>query len=1140
VIAVLAATFALATPRPGRAATPRVHAIVGARIVTAPGHVIPRGTIVMRDGVITAVGANVPAPADARVWPGDSLTVYAGLIDPFVLPAAQPGGPGEAPSQGRPPAQTQQQVKGLVHPLTSVRPENRVVNALPLNKEQIDDLRAAGFAVVQVAARSGIFRGQSAVIGLGDGTPSDNLLKEDAAQVVALEPQQQGYPGSLMGTIAVIRQGFLDAKWYRDAQAAYARKRGTMERPDSYLAWEALQPAIAGRQATLFVADEMLEVLRAAALAREAGLVGAEIVGAGDEYKRAKEIAATHLPLVVPVNFPEPPDVSNGDDALEIPTEELRHWQYAPGNAAALARHGVTFALTTNGLKDVKQFRANIAQAIARGLTADQALAAVTVTPAQLLGLSDRLGTIAPGKIANLTVTRGDLFGEKSKVREIWTDGNRYEIPDPTDKGMAGTFSLQWKSGGRSTSRATLIVAADKDTTAKIVVGADTLNLTGVRLDGSRLQFANVSPPASKSEIPESADLTVKNDVVTGTAMVRGANVTVAGGRQAEPPSSNKGAKTPDANATKSLEAASAPKPPQANVGTNPEGGAPTKADMARMRAAGDTTATAKAPSEMDTTVAKTPAPSEPEVAKAKAKRAGAVKPTGKGASSPSETSLARGESSAADSLVPTPIVMGNTEPWRMPQPPQPAAVLVRHATIWTAGPQGIVEDADMLVRNGTIAAVGKHLAAPSGAIVIDATGKAVAPGIIDCHSHSAILGNVNECTNSVTAEVRIQDVINSESINIYRQLASGATMMHLLHGSCNAIGGQCAVIKNKWGLPPDQLFFAAAPGTIKFALGENPKQSNWGNERTNRYPQSRGGVEQTIRDAFIRARDYKTQLAEWRSGKQPLPRRRDLQLDALVEILDGTRYIHCHSYRQDEILMLIRLGEELGFRVGTFQHVLEGYKVADEMAKHGAAGSTFSDWWAYKYEVIDAIPYNGYLMWDRGVTVSYNSDSDEQARRLNTEAAKAVKYGGVPPAEAIKFVTLNAAKQLHIENRVGSIEVGKDADFAIWSGSPLSPYSVCEQTWIEGRKYFDRAADLAGREPLAKERAALIAKARAAKKAAPPGGGGPRFAPPPRYLEEPNMSGNDCGFDDVRKASGASFISESLLRGLQSGEVRR
>jgi N-acetylglucosamine-6-phosphate deacetylase len=392
----------------------------------------------------------------------------------------------------------------------------------------------------------------------------------------------------------------------------------------------------------------------------------------------------------------------------------------------------------------------------------------------------------------------------------------------------------------------------------------------------------------------------------------------------------------------------------------------------------------------------------------------------------------------------------------------------------------------------------------------------------------------VNECTNSVTCEVRIQDVINSESVNIYRQLAGGTTIMHLLHGSCNAIGGQCAVIKNKWGQPPDELLFAAAPPTVKFALGENPKQSNWGGDRTGRYPQSRAGVEETIRDAFTRALDYRAQQAEYKQKKRPYPPREDLQLDALAEIVEGKRLIHCHSYRQDEILMLMRLTEQFGTRVNTFTHILEGYKVADEMAAHGASALGFSDWWAYKFEVIDAIPYNEYLMWDRGVNVGFNSDDSELARRLNTEAAKAVKYGGVPPEEAIKFVTLNPAKSLKIENRVGSLEPGKDADFSIWNGSPLSPYSRCEQTWIEGRKYFDRTADLAGREALAKERDALVAMARAAKKSGPPGGGG-RGNWPPRYLEDTDMSGNDCGTGGHDQV----FRSESDRRALR-GEAGR
>ncbi|HET9235412.1 MAG TPA: amidohydrolase family protein, partial [Candidatus Eisenbacteria bacterium] len=304
-----------------------------------------------------------------------------------------------------------------------------------------------------------------------------------------------------------------------------------------------------------------------------------------------------------------------------------------------------------------------------------------------------------------------------------------------------------------------------------------------------------------------------------------------------------------------------------------------------------------------------------------------------------------------------------------------------------------------------------------------------------------------------------------------------------------------------------EALKLTGAKSGIKFALGENPKQANWGERYNQRYPQTREGVEQLIRERFQAARDYKKEREAYRRTGKGLPPRRDLQLETLVEILDGKRLVHSHAYRADEMLMLIQVAEEFGFKIGSFQHVLEGYKVADEIARHGAGASSFSDWWAYKFEVYDAIPYNGAIMWDRGVNVTFNSDSDELARRLNLEAAKAVKYGGVPEEEALKFVTLNAAEQLAVADRVGSLEAGKDADFAIWSGSPLSTYSVCEQTWVDGRKYFDRTADLAARATLAAERDSLVAKVKASKKSdkkgkkeGTPVAGPHSAASPPKY----------------------------------------
>jgi imidazolonepropionase-like amidohydrolase len=420
---------------------------------------------------------------------------------------------------------------------------------------------------------------------------------------------------------------------------------------------------------------------------------------------------------------------------------------------------------------------------------------------------------------------------------------------------------------------------------------------------------------------------------------------------------------------------------------------------------------------------------------------------------------------------------------WRAPQPQQPAAVVVRNATIWTSGPQGVLEGADLVVRRGKIAAVGFGLAAPAGALVVDGAGLHVTPGLIDAHSHTAIAGGVNEGSHSSTAEVRIADVVDPDDVNIYRQLAGGLTAANLLHGSANAIGGQNALIKLRWGASAEEMLFAGAPAGIKFALGENPKQSNW-NVEQRRYPQTRMGVQEVIRARFQAARDYARVWEEHRSGRRrnAVPPRRDLELEALLEILDGKRLVHSHSYRADEILMLIRLAEELGFRVATFQHGLEAYKVADELASHGGGGaSIFSDWWGYKYEVIDAIPWAGAILHEKGVQVSFNSDSSELARRMNLEAAKAVRYGGVAAPDALAFVTLHPARQLGVGDRVGSLEPGKDADFVLWSGHPLSTSTICLQTWIDGRKYFDRVTDLEWRAALEEERAALIAKVRAA-----------------------------------------------------------
>jgi imidazolonepropionase-like amidohydrolase len=516
--------------------------------------------------------------------------------------------------------------------------------------------------------------------------------------------------------------------------------------------------------------------------------------------------------------------------------------------------------------------------------------------------------------------------------------------------------------------------------------------------------------------------------------------------------------------------------------------------------------------------------------------------------------------------------------PYTVMEVPAVQNVVVQNATIWTSGPGGNIENGKLVVINGKVEAIAGPdvmYKLPPDTLVIDAKGKHVTPGLIDCHSHTGISGGVNEGGQAVTSEVRIGDVTNPDAISWYRQLAGGITTVNNLHGSANPIGGQNQVNKNRWGsVHPDDLHFEGAIAGIKFALGENVKQGN-SPRATTRYPRSRMGVETVIRDRFTAAKEYiarrdaakeagifpvemkgpveesyarlQQELAEVDQQREAVTKKivkdtaagsgntrdqvelsalnskrvdlaldmeafgtridkwnaassfhRDLELEALAEILEGKRLIHCHSYRQDEILMLCRVAEDFGFKVGTFQHILEGYKVADELAKHSGGASAFSDWWAYKVEVQDAIPQGGPIMHEQGVTVSFNSDSDEMARRMNVEAAKAVKYSvdatGKPtisPEEALKFVTLNPAKQLRIDGQVGSLEKGKDGDFVIWSGNPLSTFSRAEQTWIDGRCFFSLEKDKAGRERITKERARLTQRILGGKKDAKDAGAG-------------------------------------------------
>ena len=966
-------------PPPGiREHDPNVHALTNARIVTAPGQVIEKGAVVIRDGIITAVGAGLTAPADATVWDLAGKTVYPGFIDAYTEPSAGVGeGRGRGGSARTETSGAPASKPGANYWNPNVLPQARAEAAYQPDKDANKIFRSQGVTARLLAPTQGIIKGTSAIVTTGDGDPNQTVLRDKVAMHATLATRgawnEEGYPNSPMGAMTLVRQAFYDADWYRQAWDAYRRDR-TLPRPERNDALEALQGFLAGKGPVLIDAGNELYSLRADKVAAELGL-NVIVRGSNEEYQRLDLVAATKRPVILPVNFPKPPSVKTPEDALSVSLETLMHWDIAPENAGRLAKAGVKIAFTSNGLKDTKEFLSGVRKAVSRGLDKTAALRALTLAPAELFGVNDRLGSIEVGKAGNLIIADGDIFEEKSNVLEAWIDGRRYEVKTAPLADLRGEWNLRFSDGQSA---------------------ADTVVL---KLKGEPAKLSgNISKNSKESKLLESA----MNDARLGVSF--------------------KG----DSLGWKGVIQLGATKSGDVLVGDG------VWADGKIFTWTG--------------ALSKPFAP-EPDTSK--------VKP-------PQTASY--------------PVIYPMTAYGNKTQPTQ-QTVLFKNATVWTSGPQGKLDNASVLIQSGKITAVGKDIAAPAGAVVVDAAGKHIAPGIIDCHSHSATDGGINESGHTITAEVRIGDFIDPNDEIIYRQLAGGVTAANVLHGSANTIGGQNQVIKMRWGVGPDELKFEGAPYGIKFALGENVKQSNWGDRFTTRYPQSRMGVEQIVRDEFTAARRYKDRWAEWNKSKKGMPPRRDLELDAIVEILNGSRYIHCHSYRQDEILALMRTCEDFGVRIQTFQHILEGYKVADVMAQHGVGGSSFSDWWAYKFEVYDAIPYNGALMHNAGVVVSFNSDSDEMARRLNTEAAKAVKYGGVPEEEALKFVTLNPAIQLDIQHRVGSIEVGKDADLAIWSESPLSTFAVCEQTWIDGRRYFDRTDDAARRNELISMRATLIQK---------------------------------------------------------------
>jgi imidazolonepropionase-like amidohydrolase len=849
--------------------TRSVYAITGARVYPVSAGVIANGTIVIRNGLIADVGTNVQIPPEATVIEGAGLTVYPGLIDSFT-DAGLPATPATAAPQQQPPQQQQVSPKNTQEALfqtpLGLNADRLLAQQVRPAGKDVETYRNLGITSALTVSRDGLLTGQSVLINTGD---ANIVVKTPVALHINPAPVQGGYPSTLMGAFAVLRQAFSDADWYQQAWDRFNRNPRGVERPPYDRVLESMVPVLQGKLPSIIHADWSAQIKRAVALAGELKLKPV-IAGGLEAGSLAPLLKSKDIPVLVSVNYARQKPRSGAAGAAEFDEQEMKDFL---ANAAILQKAGVRFALQSGFAERPQLFLENIRKAIENGLTLDQALRAVTLSPAEILGIGNALGSLDAGKIANIVVASGEPFARDTRIRMVFVDGKLFEAPTPET---------------------------------------------------------------------------------------------------------------------------------QRNTTQNTGGGPPQQG---------------------------TPAESKKPV----------VKPGSYLTATPTE-------------------------------------VLIKNATVLTVS-KGTIKNGSILVRDGKIAAVGTDVTGSAGAKVIDATGRFVMPGIIDAHSHLGIDGGGNESTSPVTPNVRIADVIRDDNVGIYRAVAGGTTIVNVLHGSANVIGGTNAVLKLKWGRPAEEMQFGAPLG-IKFALGENPKRANTQQPANNRrWPATRLGVEETLRESFNEARRY---MQEWdnyeaarRRGEDVLAPRRDLKLETLADVLRGKILVHVHSYVAPEIVMMLNIADEFGFKVKTLQHVLEGYKVAKEIKAHGAAASTFADFWAYKIEAWDAIPYNAAIMHKYGVNVSINSDSDERVRRLYEEAGRALHYsnGELSEDDALKMITLNPAMQLGIDKRAGSIETGKDADLVIFTGHPLSSYARVDMTFIDGQIYFDRDLDLKTqpREGLAK-----------------------------------------------------------------------
>ncbi|MFM7194332.1 MAG: amidohydrolase family protein [Bacteroidota bacterium] len=927
-------------------------------------------TVLIRDGRIEKTGKGLAVPAGYTQIDLKGKFVYPSFIDlhsNYGLPKA------DAPQGGGGfggPEQFQSKTKGAYSPNQAIKAEYDATREFTIDSKTAEKWRSAGFGAVLTFRADGIARGTSAVVSLAETRDQSVIIRDRAAAHLSFNrgTSRQLYPSSLMGSIALLRQTYLDAEWY-------GKQNPKPFRDLSLEGWIASQ-----QLPQVFEANGWINLLRADKVGDEFGKQYI-IRGTGDEYQRLQEVRATKAPLIIPVSFPDAFDVEDPFDASQVSLTDMKHWEMAPANAAMLEKAGVEFAITSDRLKDRADLLKNVRKAIEYGLSETAALKALTEVPAKLMNVQNRIGSVAPGMDASFLITSASIFAEDVVIHENWVQGNRYVLKDLDAPDHAGNYAM------------------------KVSNNSYTLEVTGKA--GSqkfkvRINDSTTVDARSKAE---------ENLITLG--------FTTGKDKSAESYRLS-GWKTADGWAGKG------------------------------QRANGDW---------VDWSATATGAAAQKSEA-------------GRGAGKKTSPEIGN--------------VIYPFTAFGQKEKPVAEEMLIRNATVWTNESAGKLENTDVLIRDGKIAAVGKNL--PASGKVIDGTGKHLTAGIIDEHSHIALAAINDATTNS--AMVREEDVVNSEDNSIYQQLAGGVVAAQLLHGSANPIGGQSALIKLKWGASPEELKISGADKFIKFALGENVKRSS--SAQSTRFPQTRMGVEQVYVDAFTNAIEYEKKWKNWQSLPEKTravtaPPRRDLVDETILEIIRGKRWITCHSYVQSEINMMMKVAERFGVRINSLTHIMEGYKVADKMRQHGVAAGTFSDWWNYKWEVHYAIPYNAAIMQREGVLTAINSDDANMGRRLNQEAAKAVKYGDISEEDALKMVTLNPARILHLDKQMGTVSVGKSADVVLWNAHPLSVYARAEKTIIEGAVYYDLARDLQLRDELRGERARIIRKMLDAKKSGGP-----------------------------------------------------